>query len=118
MLVATWEDVPASGPTPDQNIVSYNIITKIVVTSFSSQTTTFQGILITDLVNSYAVFTYYCGDLMHSNGPSIGFGIERGLFANHHASFRESADKIACLNQPTTPWVNIVYNLTNKGENE
>ena len=55
---------------------------------------------------------------MHSNGPSIGFGIERGLFANHHASFRESADKIACLNQPTTPWVNIVYNLTNKGENE
>ncbi|CAI8007050.1 Dorsal-ventral patterning tolloid-like protein 1, partial [Geodia barretti] len=67
--------------------------------------------------NSYAVFTYYCGDLSHATFASIGFGTEDGLHAAHEATFRGSAHSIACLNQPTSPWVNVVYELTNN-ENE
>ena len=83
------------------------------------QTNTFQGMLITDSANSYAVFTYYCGDLnyptfMHYYPPSaIGFSTEDGLHAVHEATFRSN---IACLNHPTSPWVNIVYELTDNGK--
>ena len=76
---------------------------------------TFQGVLITDFSSSYSVFTYKCGDLEYSNGATIGFSSGDGLFANHPATERGSAQSIACLNQPTTPWVNVVYELTIPG---
>jgi hypothetical protein len=97
MVVATWEDVPAFAG-------NYNI------------TSTLQGVLVTDYTNSYSVFTYYCGDLRFSYEASIGFGTKHGLHANHEATFRGS-QLIACLNDPTTPWVNVVYELT-RTENE
>ena len=72
--------------------------------------------LVTDSINSYAVFTYYCGDLSYSPSVSVGFGTEDGLYGVHEATFRGSADMMACLNEPSSPWMNIVYELTNNGK--
>ena len=70
----------------------------------------------TDSFSSFAVFTYYCGDLSYSNGAVIGFSTGSGLYANHEASYRGDADQIDCFNQPHTPWVNVVYELTRTGK--
>ena len=71
--------------------------------------------MITDYSRSYAVFTYYCGDLNYSFGASIGFAAPGGLFANHPAALYGSAQSIACLNSPASPWVNVVYEITSQG---
>ena len=119
LLVATWENVSwYSQPTTVSHCV-YKTLNELAPLIYSSQTSTFQGMLVTDAnsSNSYAVFTYYCGDLSHATFASIGFGTEDGLHAVHEATFRGSAHSIACLNQPTSPWVNVVYELTNNGKN-
>lgn len=80
------------------------------------QTNTFQGILVSDFEQSFAVFTYKCGDLGFSGDATIGFVTEGGLYANHAATFRGNAKEVACLNSPNSPWVNIVYKLTDSGK--
>ena len=110
LLVAAWDGVPHIS---DTNIVSRSI--NNISVHFCLQTSTFQGILITDYSRSYAVFTYYCGDLNYSFGASIGFAAPGGLFANHPAALAGSAQSIACLNMPTSPWVNVVYQITETG---
>ena len=68
--------------------------------------------MVTDFARSFAVFTYHCGDLGFSNSASIGFATTDGLFANHPVSQRILAQSIACLNEPASPWVNVVYEIT------
>ena len=70
----------------------------------------------TDSANSYAIFTYKCGDLRNSERVSIGFGTEDGLHAVHEATSRGNAEAIACLNYPSSPWTNVVYEVTNNGK--
>ena len=76
---------------------------------------TFQGILVTDYVNSYAIFIYQCGDLNYSNDATIGFVTRDGFFGNHETTLRNDAQSIACQNSPTSPWVNIVYRIGFEG---
>ena len=114
MLVSTWDSVPPLGDTSIVSIVLF--IATLLALLFELQTNTFQGVLVTDYSRSFAVFTYYCGDLEYSNGATIGFSSRDGLFANHPATLRGSAQSIACLNKPVTPWVNIVYELTREGK--
>ena len=90
-------------------IPCYVILFKIIL---FLQTNTFQGILATDFVRSFAVFTYMCGDLSYSTNTIIGFFSEDGLYATHPASDRGNAMAVACLNYPDNPWVNVVYKLT------
>ena len=71
--------------------------------------------MITDYSRSFAVFTYYCGDLSYSHGASIGFAAPGGLFANHPAALNGSAESVACLNEPASPWVNVVYQISGAG---
>ena len=71
--------------------------------------------IVTDFERSFAVFIYYCGDLSFSNGATIGFATTDGLFANHPASLRGSAQAIACFNSPASPWVNVVYEISIPG---
>ena len=61
------------------------------------------------------MFIYKCGDLAFSGEATIGFVTEDGLFANHIATLRGRAQSVACLNIPTTPWVNVVYEITTPG---
>ena len=72
--------------------------------------------IVTDFSRSFSVFTYFCGDLSYSNGATIGFTTTDGLFANHPATLRNSAQDIACLNSPATPWVNVVYEIAAPGK--
>ena len=76
------------------------------------QTSTFQGILVTNFVRSFAVFIYYCGDLNFiRNDVTIGFVTGDGLYDVHEATLRSNAVAIACLNEPNSPWVNVVYEV-------
>ena len=71
--------------------------------------------MVTDFSRSFSIFTYYCGDLRFSNGATIGFVTGDGLFAIH-PTHRSSAQSVACLNSPASPWVNVVYEITKTGK--
>ena len=70
--------------------------------------------MVTDFERSYAVFTYYCGDLDFS-GDFIGFFTGDGTSVVHEASLSGTAQSIACLNVPNSPWVNVVYGISGSG---
>ena len=82
--------------------------------SLSSQTNTFQGIVTTDHMRSFTVFSYKCGDIRFSNSATIGFTAGDVLFANHPFTLRRKAQDIACINSPESEWVNVVYELTSE----
>ena len=87
----------------------------LVIIFVVSQRNTFQGILVTNYTRSFAIFTYFCGDLEFSNSAQIGFFLEDGFQAIHPATSR-GPKSIACLNTPVSPWVNVVYEIS-AGEN-
>ena len=60
------------------------------------------------------MFTYYCGDLDFS-GDFIGFVTGDGISVVHDASLNGTAQSIACLNVPNSPWVNVVYGISGSG---
>ena len=72
----------------------------------SFQTNTYQGVLITDGVNSYSVFIYECGRLAESTVARIGYFFSSTTFIEHDLSGDRPSD-IAC-EEP-----NVVYKLTN-----
>ena len=79
---------------------------------FLLQTNTFQGIVVTDLSESYAVYIYNCHDMQFSGSASIGFTSHTyELFANHRLS-GYNARNIGCVNSGQSDWVNLVYKLT------
>ena len=63
---------------------------------------------------SYAVFTYKCGELnwLRSNYAGIGFSAGPNVFANHHLSQQPNVNDIACVNQICPPWTNVVYRVS------
>ena len=77
------------------------------------QFNTYQAIAITDGSQSYAVYTYRCGDLQWSGGATIGFngGPVGNLYANHPLS-GGIASSSACVNTGITEWSNVVYNVS------
>ncbi len=86
--------------------------------AFSPQTNSFQGLLVTDFVSSYAVFIYKCGLLQWSGDPAASIGFDAGgiAFQNHPLSLSQSARDIACVNSNTTEWSNVYYHLTPNGK--
>ena len=79
------------------------------------QANTFQGILVTDLTtSSYAVFMYKCGDMAFSDPGQIGYVYYEDN-VTHGASYREFPHLVSCLNEPTSSWVNIVYEIAQSG---
>ena len=79
------------------------------------QTNAFQGIIVTNGNESYAVFTYKCGTLSNSgirtNG-TIGFNSDGNYFRNFQLSGTSKLNEVACLNLPRTLWSNLLYTLT------
>lgn len=117
LIVSTWKNITYTDF--DSNIVRHHsIIFKYllgILFLIFLQTNIFQGVLVTDYKRSYAVFTYYCGDLRFSGNATIGFVTGDGMFANHETSLRGNPQSIACLNSPASPWVNIVYGINSAG---
>ena len=72
------------------------------------QTNSYQGVLITDGVNSYAVFIYECGQLAEGVVARIGYYISDGdgATALEHPFSGEVSSTIGC----EVP--NVVYDLT------
>ena len=114
LLVATWRNVHQY----DNNYVSISIATYFKDYHVFPQTNTFQGMLVTDFTtSSYAVFTYHCGDMSFSDPGLIGFyDIKDGVNATHRVTYREFPHNISCLNEPNSPWVNVVYKISRSGE--
>ncbi len=77
------------------------------------QTNTFQAVVITSGVESYALFTYQCGSMEWSGGATIGFNTNDTYmyFATHRLSGTFAVNEIACLNSPTTVWSNVLYQI-------
>ena len=66
----------------------------------------------TDGLDSYAIFTYKCGELNWSNYATIiGFSITQDFYANHYLSITPNVNNISCLNSPTSEWSNVVYHI-------
>ena len=68
----------------------------------------------TDGNQSYAVFTYQCGELNWVNNASIGFSAGPNFFANHPFSQRPNVNGIACVSQTCPPLTNVVYRISDK----
>ena len=61
---------------------------------------------------SYAVFTYKCGSLNWINrNASIGYSAGEDFFYNYELSRTHDVNDIACLNEPYSPWSNLVFKL-------
>ena len=79
------------------------------------QNNTYQGILATNRVESFALFTYKCGELDWGRGTNIGFGASDELYANLCLSGTDQATAVACLNSPTTEWSNLLCQISVTG---
>lgn len=86
----------------------------IEVRCTSSQTNSYQGIVITNGTDSFAIFTYQCGAMTWSGNATIGFNAGGSHFENHPLSGTSSAKSIACMNYDTV-WANLVFKLTPNG---
>ena len=74
------------------------------------QTNTFQGIVVTNGFQSYALFIYECGKLQWSGNGAIGFKANSRLSRIHRLS-GSNASFVACENSPGSVWSNLVYQL-------
>ena len=76
----------------------------------------FQAVLATDGTRSYAIYTYECGKLNWVRN-SAGIGFSAGtFFAEHPLSRNSSVNKIACINENSSNWSNIIYEISKKGQ--
>ena len=60
---------------------------------------------------SYAIFTFFCGDLNWARGPTIGYNAASDFYINHPATGADDADIIDCTNGPGT-YYHLVYNIS------
>ena len=74
-------------------------------------TNTFQGILITDGSDSYAVFIYECGG-MEWGGGMIGWQGNSSNYTSHYLSGSSHSNDIGCLY--SSSYSAVVYRLDSK----
>ena len=112
LVVASWENLQS----PTSNNVNRQYTDTIFnqnIPFLSKQNNIFQGILVTDFVTSYVVATYKCGDLTHSDPGDVYYTYPSlNLTDFHDSTYREDSYRLACLNEPESPWVNLVIELT------
>ena len=65
-----------------------------------------------DQETSYAIFTYECGSLNWvRHRAAIGFSAGVDFYDSHYLSRQSNVNDIACLNQPSSLWSNVVYRV-------
>ena len=82
------------------------------------QTNSYQGIVVTNGTESYAVFIYQCGAVSWHGNATVGFNAGGTWFENHPLSGTRRVASIACLNSTTSVWTNLVYRLTPSGKSK
>ena len=82
---------------------------------------TYQAVLATDGIRFYAIYTYKCGELNWANDTYtndyafIGFTfIPPVLQAEHPLSRKPNVTDIACINNDSSVWSNVLYTLHKK----
>ena len=86
----------------------------------SIQANRYQAIAITDgLLHSYAVFIYECGGIQWgaetANGSifaRVGVSVGGSVVSSHPLSGSNRVDTVDCLNDPTSRWVNLIYDIS------
>ena len=78
----------------------------------SKKQNTYQGIVITDGLDSYAVYIYKCGEMEWGDDATIGFNAAGDYYENHILSVTSQASDIACVNSAFSEWSNVVYRLS------
>ena len=123
MLVARWVDLCPYGDSKCTKVESQYIIfvmpILIPILLHNTQSNNFQVVVVTNGIQSYAAFTYQCGELSWSGGSraaSIGFSTSYTQFANHPLSQQANINNIACINQQCPPWSNVVYQISKEPE--
>ena len=128
MLVAEWRDVhPYPHAATNETDPEFPYVNQVCIIACSykitdllsscllihTQTNTFQGLIATDGISSYAVFTYNCNLLTWSGQTQhavIGYNM-RGQFLNHPLSATSQVVNVSCANSPNSPWSNLVYSI-------
>lgn len=82
------------------------------------QTNSYQGIVITDGIESYALFIYQCGAVSWHGSATVGFNAGGTWFENHPLSGTRNVASVACLNSTRSVWTNLVYKLTPGGKSK
>ena len=75
-----------------------------------SKTNTFQGVLITNGLSSYAVFIYKCGS-MEWGGGVIGWQASGLHYNSHYLSGDSNSNDIGCLY--STTYSAVVFKINN-----
>ena len=75
------------------------------------QTNTYQGVLITDGLSSFAVFIYRCGYLEPEGIGRIGYYINNVTFMEHTLA---NSSSVACQS-PQSEWSALIYRLNEPG---
>ena len=76
------------------------------------QTNTYQGIVITNGQQSYALFVYQCNRMGWSGNATIGFSAAGNFYQDHLLSGTPNAKRVACMNLTSSMRSNIVYQLS------
>ena len=82
----------------------------LLFSPFQYTTSTFQAVLITNGITSYAVFIYECGG-MDWNGATIGWAYSNFLYEKHSLSGLFISSTIGCRHSSTS--TAIAYRLGN-----
>ena len=90
----------------------YRPLVSIVIMTNILQSNSFQVVIATDTVATYAIFTYKCG-LLHwtKDTASIGYSISSTFYQNHPLSRTSNINDIACLNETVSGWSNVIYKV-------
>ena len=91
-----------------------NILSKLKL-SHILQENTFQAVVVTDGMVSYALFNYLCGSLQWGSGldqPSAVSGYNfGGRFERDRLSGFAQITSIACRNSPCSDYYTVLYNI-------
>ncbi|XP_003389333.1 PREDICTED: mucin-like protein [Amphimedon queenslandica] len=111
LMVAQWRNVH-----PFPHGASFLGQLNSDIQSFANKVNSYQAIIITDHVRSYALFTYRCNDLQwygYMKNAIIGTNTGGGSQYNNYnvSNFKE----IVCINMPDSEFYSIVYQLSSPG---
>ena len=83
---------------------------------FYPQSNTYQAVIITDGILSYAIYIYKCGALEEEAIGGIGYYFDASHYIEHPLSNSALSSTIACGNSTDVdyPWKNLIYWLNRK----
>ena len=93
-------------------LTSLYLISTSYTYTFALQTNTYQGVVVTNGQQSYALFLYQCDQMGWSGNATIGFSAAGSFYQNHFLSGTPNAKGVACINSASNTRSNIVYQLS------